>query len=210
MKRKSEIQRWELNGSANYGGAATLTINATPEALMEIRQFMESNEPAGIPGSIQQQADAWVAVCSALSAAAPGWQQNNDHDGAKNRAVAAIKAMGEPKAKPKPLAFDLEAAKAGAAVKWLGVAVRWIGLSDKHKDCTNIVEHDGGLSYVSDKELRMAPKPKRRVWVNLYQGAFNEWRTYNTAEDAGAAASRDNLPIIARAIAVAVPIEIDA
>lgn len=73
--------------------------------------------------------------------------------------------MGTPERRP----FDLEAAKRGEHVMWGGELVRWVGLSEGvNPRFPNIIEHEGGLSYASDKELSMAPKPKRTVWANTY------------------------------------------
>ena len=65
--------------------------------------------------------------------------------------------------------FDLEAAKRGEPILWIDNPVRWIALSDQAGDARNIVEHAQGLSYVRDKELRMAPL----CWVEgrpVYKG----------------------------------------
>ena len=53
--------------------------------------------------------------------------------------------------------FDLEAAKRGESILWIDSPVRWVALSAQASDACNIVEHAQGLSYVRDKELRMAP-----------------------------------------------------
>lgn len=68
--------------------------------------------------------------------------------------------------------FDIEAAKRGDPVKWFDQDVRWLGLSvhQENRDfAQNIVEHPGGLSYVRDEELRMAPL----AWIEgrpVYKG----------------------------------------
>lgn len=97
--------------------------------------------------------------------------------------------------------FDLEAAKAGAQVLWGDDPVRWVGRgNDKSSiQAFNIIEHSEGLAYAPDKDLFMAPKPRRTVWVNLYREHSSAY--YESAEEARNSALPD-------AIARAVPIEV--
>lgn len=69
--------------------------------------------------------------------------------------------------------FDLEAAKAGEAIMWLGERVEYLGLSpintNRYGEHLIRVEHNGGLSYVVWEEIKMAPL----VWVEgkpVYKG----------------------------------------
>lgn len=263
MKLKNKIQSWEIDGAA-YPERSHLRVTGTPEAIMEIRTFMESSKPAGIPCYINSQASAWLAVCKALDAVSPGWldgagvvsgmdlavaainglagvarQESEEHtitiDGVtliargpqgcgKTRMLDRIQEFLEtPKAKP--LQFDLDAAKAGAAIQTRdGRKARFVAHVPEAAISGQVIVLIEGDNHVTvfgldgeqdcyhglPERLFMAPKPKKTVYVNLFRGGFKEWRMHFTAEDAEAEAGRSRLPMTVQAMAIAVPIEIDA
>lgn len=80
--------------------------------------------------------------------------------------------------------FDLDAAKVGAQVLWGDDPVRWIGRGNEKSliQAFNIIEHSHGLAYAPDKDLFMAPNPRRTVWVNLYKNQSSCY--YESPEEA--------------------------
>lgn len=102
--------------------------------------------------------------------------------------------------------FDLEAAKAGAAVLRNGTTGRWLGISEHNEKAKNIVEDEFGLWYVEDHELSMAPKEKKFLWLNLYPAGTNG------CSDSGIHESEEKAKLAAtsKCIGIAQRVEVDA
>lgn len=128
--------------------------------------------------------------------------------------LAGSKHAGEPERRP----FDLEAAKRGEPlVTRDGRSIKFVAYVPEAKEYSVIAFLPGektpdtftdkGLYYAgctsmsSCRDLFMAPKPKRTVWVNIYEK--NNLATWFTSEEL--AKSRPDV----QAIAVAIPVQIE-
>lgn len=109
--------------------------------------------------------------------------------------------------------FDLEAAKRGEPILWGDdkVPARWVGLTDVNKltQANNIIEHRRGLAYAHDIQLFMAPKPKRKLWVNVYGWRDGRHCANLYGNEARAKKDATTLAFGQMALAVAIPIEVE-
>ncbi|MGI4861897.1 MAG: hypothetical protein ACRYHA_34205 [Janthinobacterium lividum] len=129
-----------------------------------------------------------------------------------NGLIAAIEAeiadrVAEARAATAPASeyeqFDEAAARAGQAIVWCGEdgkchSVEFIGI---WRERVVIADDNGDIKSWTPNAIRMAPRPMRTVWVNVYPGGGIKW--YDSEESAKHCAPQHT-------IAIAHPVQVPA